>query len=584
MNRFRAVTRRRFVQDASVSIGAALGATFIPLPVWARGAQTSPASRTYTDTYNLRIGPAAVVINGRDATAVGINGTVPGPLLRLKEGRPITLNVTNGLTEDSSLHWHGLLLPPGMDGVPGISFDGIAPGETFRYEFAVAQSGTYWYHSHSGLQEQSGVYGPIIIDPFEADPVDYDREFIVFLSDWTFEEAETLFRKLKKMDDYYNYQRRTASDFFRDVSQNGWGATIEERKMWGAMRMSATDIADVTGAGYTYLMNGHDPERNWTGLFKAGDKVRLRVINGSAMSFFNVRIPGLAMTVVQADGQNIQPVETDEFQIGVAETYDVVVEPVADRAYTIFAESMDRSGFARGTLAPAAGMSADVPPLRERPLLTMADMGMQHEMGSAPSAEQEPASHAGMTHDMSADMQPQQHHHRRGPGVASVTEYARERLDDPGTGLENVAHRTLTYRQLKRLTPGVDTRPPERTLELHLTGNMARYMWSLDGVRYSEVDEPIIFRHRERLRMVLVNDTMMAHPMHLHGMFVELVNGNGARNPLKHTVVVKPAERLALDITAEPSGDWAFHCHLLLHMKAGMMQAVSVRPESAELT
>ena len=545
------------------------------MPAWAIGNQSPVSPVRYPQSYDLHIGPTPVVIDGKRAVAQGINGSVPGPLLRLKEGRPITLNVSNGLDEDSSLHWHGLLLPPGMDGVPGISFDGIAPGETFRYHYAVMQSGTYWYHSHSGLQEQSGVYGPIIIDPADKDPVRYDREYIVFLSDWTFEEPQTIFRRLKKMDAYYNYQQRTAADFFDDVRKSGWRAAVADRRMWGSMRMSATDIADITGAGYSFLLNGQDPASNWTALFTPGEKIRLRVINGSAMTFFNVRIPGLAMTVVQADGQNIEPVETDEFQIGVAETYDVIVQPQEDRAYTLFAESMDRSGYARGSLAPRPGMSAAIPELRERPLLTMADMGMEHgAMG-----------HAGMDHAaMGHDRPVQAHDHKRGPGVANVAENPQSRLDHPGIGLDNVGHRVLRYSQLRSLAANSDLRQPGRTLELHLTGNMERYMWSFDGVKYSEIESPIIFRHGERLRMILVNDTMMAHPIHLHGMFVELVNGNGAHNPLKHTVVVKPGEKLAVDITADPPGDWAFHCHMLYHMKAGMMRAVSVRDDAGKIS
>lgn len=579
------ITRRVFVRNA----GLALGATCLPLPLWAADGQSSIHRPTYPETYNLHIGLVPVKFNGKRALAQGINGSVPGPLLRMKEGQEVTLNVSNALPETSSLHWHGLLLPPGMDGVPGISFDGIAPGETFIYHYPVSQRGTYWYHSHSGLQEQSGVYGPIIIDPAGIDPVEYDREFVVFLSDWTFEKPEKQFATLKKMDSYYNYQKRTVADLFRDAGTDGWGQTIADRAMWGSMRMSATDIADVTGAGYTYLFNGKDPEGNWTGIFNPGETIRLRIINGSAMSFFNVRIPGLPMTVVQADGQNIEPVEIDEFQIGVAETYDVVVTPETDQAYTVFAESMDRSGFARGTLAPRAGMSAALPALRTRPLLTMADMGMQHEMPASGSMQPGAMDHGDMSHDQMehaqpAMLQPQSHDHRTGPGVAGMAEYTGERLDHPGIGLEDVEHRTLTYRQLRSLAPGTDLRAAERTLELHLTGNMERYMWSLDGSKYSEVDAPIIFRHGERLRMVLVNDTMMSHPMHLHGMFVELVNGNGAHNPLKHTVVVKPAERLAVDITADALGDWAFHCHLLYHMKAGMMQAVSVRPDTGDVS
>ncbi len=506
--------------------------------------------------------------------ATGINGTVPGPLLRFLEGERITLNVRNELHHDSSIHWHGLILPAHMDGVPGISFDGIRPGETFRYEFELVQNGTYWYHSHSGFQEQTGVYGPIIIYPKGEDPVEYDREYVVLLSDWTFEDPARVFANLKKMPEYYNYRQRTVADLLANAEENGWKATLGDRKMWGRMRMSPTDIADVTGASYTYLMNGQDSPANWTALFAPSERVRLRFINGSAMSFFNVRIPDLAMQVVQADGIDVEPVSVDEFQIGVAETYDVVVEPAA-RAYTIFAESMDRSGYVSGTLAPEAGMRAAVPAMRTPPLLTMADMGMAHGNGEEVSTDHSSMDHSNMHHGMEMPAT-QTHDHLQGAGVDNVAEQPRKLLAEPGVGLSGLDHRVLTYADLKSLLPNRDSRKPERTLELHLTGNMHRYMWSFDGIKFSEVDGPIRFNYGERLRLTLVNDTMMSHPIHLHGMFVELVNGNGRYNPRKHTVVLKPAEKLSVDITADAAGNWAFHCHLLYHMIAGMMRMVSV--------
>ena len=536
------ISRRAFLAHAAHIAG--IGGISTLLPHWALGAVSAQAQ----DAWDLTIGPTPITLGDRRATATGINGTVPGPLLRLKEGQRVTLNVTNELAEDSSIHWHGLLLPTDMDGVPGLSFDGIRPGESYRYEFDVRQNGTYWYHSHSGLQEQTGVYGPMIIDPAETDPVAYDREFVVMLSDWTFEDPYAVYANLKRQDDYYNYNRRTGLKSF---------------DAWSGMRMAQSDIADVNGTTYVYLMNGRDTGGNWTGVFAPGERVRLRFVNGSAMSFFNVRIPGVPMTVVQSDGQNVVPFEVDEFQLGTAETYDVVVSP-PDGAHSIMAEAMDRSGFVSGRLTTDASLHPVVPPLREPPLLTMADMGMDH--GSMGGHE----GHHG--HNMA----PTEHHHRRGPGVANVTEMAMSRLDHPGIGLEDIPHRVLRYSQLKSLEPNDDERKPGREIELHLTGNMHRYMWSFDGIKFSEVKEPIQFRYGERLRITYVNDTMMAHPMHLHGMFVELVNGNGIRNPRKHTVVVKPAEKLSVDITADEPGLWAFHCHLLLHMKAGMMRVVRV--------
>jgi CopA family copper-resistance protein len=563
-------SRRVFLQRALHLAGVTGLATTLPLPGWAQSGRSALRPVT-ASAYDLAIGHTPVTIDGRSAMATGINGSVPGPLLRFREGERITLDVRNDLHHDSSIHWHGLILPANMDGVPGISFDGIRPGQTFRYEFDLVQNGTYWYHSHSGFQEQTGVYGPIIVYPKDKDPVDYDREYVVLLSDWTFEDPARVFAKLKKMPDYYNYRQRTVADLVTDAGDNGWKATLSDRKMWGDMRMSPTDIADVTAATYTFLMNGHDALANWTAQFAPGERVRLRFINGSAMSFFNVRLPDLEMQVVQADGIDIEPVSVHEFQIGVAETYDVIVEPAA-RAYAIFAESMDRSGYVSGTLAPAAGMHAEIPALRSPPLLTMADMGMAHgETDTADGAMDHGGMHPGM-----AMPDAQSHDHKKGYGVDFIAAETLDRLAEPGLGLAGLGHRVLTYADLRSLRPNQDRRTPTRALELHLTGNMHRYMWSFDGRKFSEVDGPILFRYGERLRLTLVNDTMMSHPIHLHGMFVELVSGNGLHNPRKHTVVLKPAEKLSVDITVDAPGNWAFHCHLLYHMVAGMMRMVSV--------
>ena len=567
------LTRRRFLRQSATALGSAALPLALPRPGWATNYRTGILDGGDGRTSEIEIGQTPIRVAGRRAMATGINGTVPGPLLRWCEGERVTLDVTNRLDANSSIHWHGLLLPSNMDGVPGLSFAGIEPGGTYRYEFPVRQNGTYWYHSHSGFQEQTGVYGPLIIDAAEPEPFEYDSEFVVMLSDWTFEDPNRVMANLKMRDDYYNYNRRTLGEFFRDARRDGWSATVADRRMWGQMRMKASDIADITAATYTFLMNGLDSTSNWTGIFTPGERIRLRVINGSAQSFFNFRIPGLEMSVVQADGQNVEPVTVDEFQIGVAETYDVIVQPEGNRAYTLFAESIDRSGFVHGTLAPRAGMTAEVPKLREPPRVTMRDMGMSH--GGM--------DHGAMGHGMDHSMHGEpavavEHIHRRGPGVANVAANPTSRIDEPGAGLEGLDHRVLRYSQLRSFDTNKDPRPPGRELEIHLTGNMERYMWSFDGIKFSEVEGPIRFEYGERLRLVLVNDTMMAHPIHLHGMFMELVNGNGHKNPRKHTVVVKPAERIELDITADEHGHWAFHCHMLYHMKAGMMHSVLVEP------
>jgi CopA family copper-resistance protein len=568
------------------------------------------------DVIDLTINEQLFLLDGRTGMAMTINGTIPGPIIRLKEGQLATVRVTNRLEESSSIHWHGLLLPPAVDGVPGVSFAGIKPGETFTYRFPVRQSGTYWFHSHSGGQELAGMYAPMIIDPIEPEPFRYEREYVVMLSDWSFESAETLFSNLKKQGGYYNFQKRVAGEFLTDVRRMGFWPAIKNYLMWDQMRMDPTDFADVTGYTFTYLMNGLSPAGNWTGLFRPGERVRLRFINAASMTFYDVRIPGLTMTVVQADGQNVQPVAVDEFRMGVGETYDVIVEPIEDRAYTIFAETMDRSGYASGTLAPRTGMSAEIPERRLRPLRTMEDMGMggmkdshgdmampdmkssgdiqevkhsddssgtEHRRHSpeAPPMQglhEVPGMKAGVrSRSMIPGAEPVKHGpDDHGPGNQMVAEYSRSRLGEPGRGLENSNRRVLLYTDLKSLAPYPDQREPEREIELHLTGNMNRYMWSFDGRKYSEAKEPIRFRYGERVRLTFVNDTMMEHPIHLHGMWMHLENGVGAYLPRKHVVVVKPAERLSVAVTADALGPWAFHCHLLLHMEAGMFRLVEV--------
>ena len=572
------VTRRRFLRQASM-LGLLAGIESL-VPAYARGQWSLPqVMRNNPAGIDLSINKTAINIGGRDTTAIAINQTVPGPLLRLREGDTTTINVTNHLNEDTSIHWHGIILPANMDGVPGVSYPGIRPGETFTYHYEIKQNGTYWYHSHSGLQEQLGHYGPLIIDPAEPEPYRYDREYVVILADWTFEDPHKVLAKLKKQGGYYNFQKRTVQEFFADVGERGWGSTAANRLAWARMRMDPTDFADISGYTYTYLINGLPPVSNWTGLFRPGERVRLRFINAATMTYFDVRIPGLRMTVVQADGQNVQPVEVDEFRIAVAETYDVIVEPTEDRAYTVFAESLDRSGFARGTLSPREGMSAPIPKPRPRPIRTMADMGMGDMDGMPSMGGQSNHGQAGkkMPHDMSANDKVFRHgpdHH--GPGNSMIATLSKSRMDEPSSGLEDAKHRVLVYRDLRSLKPGHDPRPPEREVELHLTGNMERYMWSFDGKKFSEVNGPVQFYYGERLRLVLVNDTMMDHPIHLHGMWMELENGHGDYRPFKHTISLKPAERVSALISADAPGHWAFHCHLLYHMEMGMFRVVTV--------
>ena len=557
--------------------------------------------------FNLTIGPQQVNLTGRERTATAVNGTVPGPILRWREGDRVSLDVTNMLSESSSIHWHGIILPTGMDGVPEISFDGISPGETFHYEFDLRQSGTYWYHSHSAFQEQTGLYGAIVVDPLEPEPFAFDREYVVLLSDWSDENPNTIYAKLKKMSDYYNFNERTTGDLIDDIQQKGLARTWSERSMWNRMRMSDRDLSDVTGYTYTFLMNGHPPAGGWTGLFKRGERVRLRFINGSAMSFFDVRIPDLTMTVVAADGQNIEPVSVDEFRIGVAETYDVIVEPKNDRAYCIFAQAIDRTGYARGTLTPDPSLTAEVPGFDPYPILTHTDMGMDmggmSGMKTAGTGTMQAMpgmkgmgnmeNMGNMDHSRSAMEGGTQKEPMRGPAgmgsnapvVHQPTEFGphvdmramdpKYRLNDPGVGLRNNGRRVLTYADLRNLYPTPDPRDPEREIQLHLTGNMSRYMWSINGVKYADAD-PLQFTYGERLRITFVNDTMMNHPMHLHGMWSDLETGDGRHIPRKHTVIVQPGSKISYLVSADAMGSWAYHCHLLYHMLA-MFRKVVVR-------
>jgi CopA family copper-resistance protein len=637
-------SRRRFVFGAS----AMLALMSIPFPKNAfANALSQSLSQLSGKVFDLSIDYKMVNFTGKSARATVVNQLLPAPLLRWKEGETVTLRVKNNLDHDSSIHWHGIILPTEMDGVPGISFDGIKPGETFEYQFTVQQSGTYWYHSHSGYQEQTGLFGAIVIDPATPDPVIYDRDYVIMLSDWSDEAPENIYAKLKKQADYYNYRERTVMDFFSDVDKNGLANTWNARSMWNNARMSDSDISDVTGSTYTYLMNGNPPQQGWQGLFKQGEKVRLRFINSSAMTIFDVRIPGLKMTVVASDGQNIQPVSVDEFRIGVAETYDVVIEPEVDNAYCIFAQSIDRTGFTVGNLTSDASLHAPIPPMDPRPVLGHSDMGMdmsgmdmngmdhsKMDMGAGDmsgidhskmdmgAGDMSGIDHSkmdmgagdmsGMDHGkmaMGAGDMPGMDHSKMamdavkatvsglglagfgsnneikhidtefGPQVDMRADAPKSGLHDPGIGLrdhqQQFNRKVLTYGDIKGLHPTYDTRQPSREIQLHLTGNMNRYMWSVNGVKFMDA-APLEFEYGERLRITLVNDTMMTHPIHLHGMWSELETGDADFIPRKHTVLVQPGSKISYLVTADAKGQWAYHCHLLFHMP-GMFRKVVVK-------
>ena len=561
-------SRRRFIEGLAGS--AAIGA-FVRSSC--AGAATADGARVLTALeVDLAIGERAANLTGRPRVATVVNGSLPAPTLRWREGDTVTIRVRNELTEHTSIHWHGLVLPANMDGVPGLSFHGIAPGETFTYRFPLRQSGTYWYHSHSAFQEQTGLYGALVIEPSKPEPFTYDREHVVLLSDWTDRDPLALYLLLKRHSDYFDYQKRTLGDFSRDAKRDGFSVALAERREWARMRMQPSDLADVSGAAYTYLMNGRAPAGNWTGLFRAGERVRLRFINGSAMSTFDVRIPGLQMTVVAADGQNVHPVTVDEFRIATAETFDVLVTPAGADAFTIFAQSLDRTGYARGTLALGEGLEAPVPEMDRIVYLTMADMGhgVTHAEHAAPASDAtDHAAHGGaaaIAHTASE---------RRNPGVDMQTTAPEPKLADPGIGLRENGRRVLTYADLRSLFADPDGREPERTIDLHLTGHMERFMWSFDGVPFAAA-EPLALRYGERVRIRLVNDTMMSHPIHLHGMWSDLEDEAGAYLVRKHTISMPPGTQRSYRVTADALGRWAYHCHLLFHMEAGMFREVRV--------
>ena len=559
--------RRQFV------LGVTAGGILTLAGGWPRDSQgqVSRIPELRGTQFDLAITERDVNFTGRHRTATTINGGVPGPTLRWREGDDVTIRVTNHLAETTSIHWHGILLPWQMDGVPGLSFNGIEPGATFTYRFPVTQSGTYWYHSHSRFQEQTGLYGALVIEPRDPDPVSYDNEHVILLSDWTDSDPMRLFARLKKQSHYYNFNQRTVADIAGEIRERGFAQYRADRRMWNQMRMVDRDISDVTGAAYTYLMNGQTPAANWTALFARGERVRLRIINGSAMTIFDVRIPGLEMTVVAADGQNIEPVTVDEFRIGVAETYDVIVRPADDSAYTIFAQAIDRSGFTRGTLAPAPRLAAEVPGMDPRPALDLVDMGMAPAM-TMPMSD---GMHAETDH--SGHTMPMMDSPAADPTVAVDMRAMNPlpRYDDPGVGLRGRSWRVLTYGALQRLETPVAAKVPGREIELHLTGNMMRYMWSMDGVKFSDAD-PIQLRLGETVRFALINDTMMNHPIHLHGLWSDLVTGTDGQSARLHTIVVQPGQRVEYDVTADAPGPWAYHCHLLFHMDAGMFRVVNV--------
>jgi len=561
------IDRRTFIKGVAVASVLATGIS----PLQAKEKAKNSSHDLYGTEFFLTIDKTVVNITGTPAIATTVNGQISAPTLHFKEGDTVTIHVTNNMNEDTSIHWHGIILPTDMDGVPNISFDGIKPNETFTYRFKIKQSGTYWYHSHSGFQEQTGIYGAIVIEPKIKDPYEYDRDYVIALSDWSDEKPENIYRKLKLMGNYYNFKQRTIGDFFSEVKDKGLVNAFNDRKMWNEMRMSDRDLSDVTGYTYTYLMNGLNPNSHYKALFKKGEKIRLRFINSSAMTFFDIRIPNLKMRVVATDGNNVHPVEVDEFRIGVAETYDVIVEPQTDEAYAIFAQSFDRSGYAIGSLTSSKDKIASTPKMDALPILNHSDMGMN--MGNMKGMDMSKGSDKKMKMPMKKKIPITPLPHATGVQTTMKAMSPQYRLDDAGAGLRDNGRRVLTYADLKSLRPTHNDPYPDREIVLHLTGNMERYMWSINGIKYAD-SKPLEFHYGERLRITYINDTMMNHPMHLHGMWSDLET---SENTLvrKHTIVVQPGSKISFRVTVDAKGEWAYHCHLLYHM-AGMFRKVVV--------
>ncbi len=601
------LSRRTFIKGAVIS-SAIASVGFNPTTLFAsvpgltnsQPLTTRPKALTGTEFF-LDIGESIVNFSGTPQIAVTVNNMLPSPTLIWREGDEVTLHVKNTLKEDTSIHWHGMILPFEMDGVPGLTYAGIKPGQTFTYKFTVQQHGTYWYHSHSGFQEQNGLYGSIVILPKAKDPYEYQQDYVVQLSDWTDEDPNQVLKNLKKMPDYYNYSQRTLGDFFGEVQKNGFKAAFNNRKMWNEMSMTDRDLSDVSGSTYTFLMNGVNPASHWRGLFQPGQKVRLRFINSSAMTFFDVRIPGLKMTVIASDGNLVQPVSVDEFRIGVAETYDVIVEPLDETAYAIFAQAIDRSGYAIGSLTTDVDVTAATPKMDPLPILGHSDMAMdmsgmdhsQHQSMNNDMPGMDHSQHQGMNNDMSGmdhsqhQMQPIHDANQEisdwpverakvkwGPHTNMQAEDAQYRLSDPGVGLRNNGRIVLTYADLRNLYPTRHDAKPNREIVMQLTGNMERYMWSIDGVPYMHAD-PMHLKYGERVRITFINNTMMNHPMHLHGMWSDLESGDLNYMPKKHTIIVQPGARISYRVTVDAKGVWAYHCHMLFHM-AGMFRKVIV--------
>jgi len=567
-----AFSRRRFVQ--------ALGAAGVLLGSGARlqaASGTLPAPEVLRGTeFDLVIEEQTINLTGRARRATTINGSFPAPTLVWREGDTVTLRVHNRLREDTSIHWHGIILPYEMDGVPGLSFAGIAPGTTFTYTFTVQQHGTYWYHSHTGDQKVTGMYGALLIEPRNGEHLQAERDHVVLLSDWSDTDMLRVFRSLKQQSDVYNLNKPTFGDFLRDVRSTGLDEALTRRAMWQQMRMNPTDLADVSGAVLSFLLNGRTPGQPWTGLFAPGERVRLRFINAAGNSIYDVRIPGVPMTLVQADGIDVQPVQIDEFRFGPGETYDVIVQPDTE-ACTLFAQTIERSGFACGFLATAEGLRAAVPEPDPVQWLEMSDMmgSMDHSAHGA-AAPIDLSAHPMPASALAVPSQQVRHASSEfGPGVDMRVDMPRTALDDPGVGLRGNGRRVLTALDVRALHGPWETRAPEREIELHLTGNMERYTWSIDGLAFND-STPIHMRAGERIRVILHNDTMMTHPMHLHGMWSDLETPEGGFLTRRHTVLIHPAQRLSFLTTPEALGRWAWHCHIMFHMDAGMFREVVV--------
>lgn len=490
--------------------------------------------------YNLDVDYKTVNITGKNIRAMSVDDSIPAPTIEATVGDILRVTFNNKMDVETSVHWHGVLLPNDQDGVPYLTTPPIQPGESFTYEYPIIHHGTYWYHSHTGLQEQRGVYGALVFHPAAGEVEKADHEAVIVLSDWTDEDPNQVMHNLKKSDDYYALKKNSVQSWLK-VFKHGSQA-ISNRLNGAWTRMGVMDVSDV---GYdAFLVNGEIQHTIST--VKKGESIRLRIINAGASSYFNLEYAGGSMMIVAADGVDVEPVRVDRQRIAIAETFDVIVTIPDNGSYEFRATSEDGTGYSSTILGEGALSKApDIP--KPNPFL-MGHSGHemnQTDMGGMSEENEESMlmDHSVMNHDMGMK--------------------------------EPLSLRMSEYELLRSMRPTTfNPDNPQREVKLELTGNMERYVWSFNNKVLSE-DSKIMIRKGETVRFVMENKTMMHHPIHLHGHFFRVLNGQGKFSPLKHTVNVPPMQTVTIEFYANEEKDWFFHCHNLYHMKSGMTRVIS---------